>query len=305
MDHIVICSQHLATVVADDTSANAAPATALVSTLQEKPFTETIQILQDYFQSNDNGAAARRGSGILTYAEPVDYTLNGTTERRDRLYYADEFARVFGSVLPTLKTDSRESEEQRFLLDLYNRFIRPFKPDKGFDTSSQISESRDLDAYEPSPAKKIFSKNIHRRDGVCLFCWGTQIEAIHLVQPESRDGAGYGQSLLAAAGVDLNDVQNGVILCLNCRDMFYNLQLCIDATHNDRKRFLVKVVPSIHSRLPWSDIVKDFTVCREVRRKGFITSCSMPEVEWTDRQSDDTTGEMTISLKREAILKTT
>ncbi|KAJ3116998.1 hypothetical protein HDU96_008169 [Phlyctochytrium bullatum] len=84
-------------------------------------YERTIQILEKYFQSNDDDVRQDEGpfdgwnnrnkfyflKGILTYAEPVYYTFNGTTERRDQEFYADEFARVFGTLLPALSTEAQ------------------------------------------------------------------------------------------------------------------------------------------------------------------------------------------------------
>ncbi|KAJ3116992.1 hypothetical protein HDU96_008163 [Phlyctochytrium bullatum] len=293
-----------------NTSASTAAAQASIQ--DDQRYERTIQILRAYFQSNDDDARPEEGpfegwtnrnkfyflKGILTYAETVNYTLNGTTERRDRTFYVDEFARVFGTVLATLNTDSRVLEEKRYIQDLYNRFIQPFKPDAGNETPPQMSESSSGD---DSPSHhQIFSKNVLCRDRVCLCCWDDLIEAVHLVQPEPRNGAGYSQNLLTTAGIDAYEVHNGVLLCWKCRDMFYGLKLYIDTDTDNRNRFLCKFVPVSTAERPW---YKSIIYCKGTRKSNQdfeLSSNTIPKVDWSQRHIEDASGELAVYFARKS-----
>ncbi|KAJ3106787.1 hypothetical protein HDU96_008117 [Phlyctochytrium bullatum] len=261
-----------------DTAVSAPPPpAALVSIHDDHRFERTIQILSAYFQSNDDDARPDEGplegwnncnkfyflKGILTYAEPVNYTFNGTTERRDRNFYADEFARMFGT------HTGRETE--------------------------------------PSPNHQMFSKNILRRDGVCLFCWYTGnagLEAVHLI-PKQRDGTGCSQSLLVADGIDADDVQNGVLLFSNCQDAFYHLRRYIDITHGHEgpMRFWAKIMNNnVTNEDPdlYPFAINDLKKTRRFRKALLTVSNLTPMIDWIERQAENERGEMEVYFTKDS-----
>ncbi|KAJ3106784.1 hypothetical protein HDU96_008114 [Phlyctochytrium bullatum] len=289
---------------------------ATAPTQQVERFERTVQILREYFQSNDDQARQEEGpfagwnyqnkfyflKGILTYAEPVEYSsnCNGTIERRDRLFYAEEFARVFGTVLPSLNAEARVLEEERYLQDLYDRFIKPCKSsDDASETSSQMSS----ESNEPPPGHQLFSESVYRRDGACLFCWAAVFDydgAVHLIQREPPNVPGYSQSLLAMAGIEFDDVQNGMLVCLNCGDLFEDMSLYVDVEHSDRNRFLIKFVPNNDTRMPWVPRVEDLKGIRGVIQKVYLKHKRIPAVDWMERRPEDEHGEMEIYFARES-----
>ncbi|KAJ3118587.1 hypothetical protein HDU96_000048 [Phlyctochytrium bullatum] len=105
--------------------------------------------------------------------------------------------------------------------------------------------------------------------------------------------------MLATAGVEIDDVHNGVLLCLTRRGLFYDLQLYldVDAKHEGRKRFLGKVDPISTSIYPWNESVSDFKECRERKRKR---SVYVPQVDWAQRHVEDATGELEMYFTRES-----
>ncbi|KAJ3370299.1 hypothetical protein HDU84_001462 [Entophlyctis sp. JEL0112] len=118
-------------------------------------------------------------NGILTHApDPL------------REEYAAKFFWTFGSpALPAPDTD----EEWRCLELLYDRFIEPFKGNRSSNGSSHDStassregslDALDLNAVDPTRAN--FQAALHKRDKVCLFCWGNLgYDAVQIIAQKS------------------------------------------------------------------------------------------------------------------------
>ncbi|KAJ3116999.1 hypothetical protein HDU96_008170 [Phlyctochytrium bullatum] len=104
-------------------------------------------------------------------------------------------------------------------------------------------------------------------------------------------------NLLAAAGIQLNDVQNGVLLCPLCRGGFDKLQLYIENdTREGHTRYLAKV-SNVHDenlmRL-YPDL--ELKSKREIRKKLFVCLASDSGLGAACRQwqVEDATGEMEV-----------
>ncbi|KAJ3386856.1 hypothetical protein HDU84_001238 [Entophlyctis sp. JEL0112] len=176
--------------------------------------------------------------GILTYApDPLK------EEYIAKLYW------TFGSsTLPEPETD----EERSFLNLLYARFIEPFKQHgksgssnaspHGSTPSTPIGSSIALDLNAVDPTHANFRSALHKRDKVCLFCWGNlQLDAAHLIaQKHSPSLSLIIPDLLSRAGLDsVYRVQNGILLCKVCHGEFDSLRRYIDVVDG---RFVAKVV---------------------------------------------------------------
>ncbi|KAJ3025556.1 UNVERIFIED_CONTAM: hypothetical protein HDU68_007002 [Siphonaria sp. JEL0065] len=177
-------------------------------------------------------------NGILTYAP------DSLKEE-----YVAKFYWTFGSsTLPKPDTD----EERGCLNLLYARFIEPFKQHgKSGSSNASAHESTpstpggpltalDLNAVDPTHAN--FRSALHKRDKVCLFCWGNEaLDAAHLIaQKPSASPSLIIPDLLHRASLDsVYRVQNGILLCAVCHRRFDDLRRYIDVVDN---RLVAKVV---------------------------------------------------------------
>ncbi|KAJ3006233.1 UNVERIFIED_CONTAM: hypothetical protein HDU68_004203 [Siphonaria sp. JEL0065] len=268
-------------------------------------YVETLQKLADFYAISDvsgalNEAVSMSGPRRPTWSQFKKQNklgfLNGIlTYAPDPLKeeYVAKFYWTFGSsTLPEPDTD----EERNCLNLLYARFIEPFKQ-HGMSGSSNASPHEstpstpggsltalDLNAVDPTHSK--FRSALHKRDKVCLFCWGNlELDAAHLIaQKPSASLSLIIPDLLSRAGLDsVYRVQNGILLCKVCHGQFDKLRRYIDVVDD---RFVAKVVnltndPHDHV---WRSVVDDLRGTRTLRER-----------KWTGRQAiDDATGEMVV-----------
>jgi hypothetical protein len=128
-------------------------------------------------------------------------------------------------------------------------------------------------------------KQLLKRDGGCLFCWQRhQRRGVHVVT-HSDDLAG-GPSLFDQTGIaQMHSVQNGLLLCGNCRYAFSSLSKYVDIVD---QKMVVKVVNATNDEQnqQWKRSIRDLKMLRAIR-----------EEDWTDtdkRQSIESNGEMAL-----------
>ncbi|KAJ3390639.1 hypothetical protein HDU84_007190 [Entophlyctis sp. JEL0112] len=110
------------------------------------------------------------------------------------------------------------------------------------DPSQAVGSLTALDLNAVDPTHANFRSALHKRDEVCLFCWGNlQLDAAHLIaQKPSPSLSLIIPDLLSRAGLDSVDrVQNGILLCKVCHGEFDALRRYIDVVDD---RFVAKVV---------------------------------------------------------------
>ncbi|KAJ3356644.1 hypothetical protein HDU83_000506 [Entophlyctis luteolus] len=221
-------------------------------------YDETLQKLADFYAISDitgalNEVASVSGPRRPTWSQFKKQNklgfLNGVlTYAPDPLkeeYVAKLYWTFGSSTLPEAETD----EERSCLNLLYARFIEPFKQRAssnaspyGSTPSTPIGSSIALDLNAVDPTHANFRSALHKRDEVCLFCWGNlQLDAAHLIaQKPSPSLSLIIPDLLSRAGLDSVDrVQNGILLCKVCHGEFDALRRYIDVVDD---RFVAKVV---------------------------------------------------------------
>ncbi|KAJ3002837.1 UNVERIFIED_CONTAM: hypothetical protein HDU68_005985 [Siphonaria sp. JEL0065] len=223
-------------------------------------YVETLQKLADFYVISDvtgalNEVASVSGLRRPTWSQFKNQNklgfLNGIlTYAPDPLKeeYIAKFYWTFGSsTLPEPETD----EERSCLNLLYARFIEPFKQ-HGMSGSSNASPHEstpstpggsltalDLNAVDPTHAN--FRSALHKRDEVCLFCWGNlALDAALIAQKPAASLSLIIPDLLSRGGLDsVYRVQNGILLCKVCHGQFDKLRRYIDVVDG---RFVAKVV---------------------------------------------------------------
>lgn len=129
----------------------------------------------------------------------------------------------------------------------FNLYIGHFHKDYKVESlaSSQPSKSKealDDQAYiDATPNPTNFKKALMKRDGVCLFCWNNhQLQGAHIVSQKLKEFSYNESEILQRTGLsNVNQVQNGLLLCIMCHAEFDILQRYIDIENDS---LIVKIV---------------------------------------------------------------
>jgi hypothetical protein len=154
-------------------------------------------------------------------------------------------------------------EDNIFIEDMYNYYIRPFKQHNGTGSSchtpSDVSSPKsspkssknssransvvdDDDYKSPQLSHTNLKKSVTARDGVCLFCWGREeLHGAHIIaQKNAFVSLDDNVALLQRAGLeDKHQVQNGLLLCSVCHGRFDALKRYVDVVGD---KLVLKVV---------------------------------------------------------------
>ena len=130
--------------------------------------------------------------------------------------------------------------------EMYEKYVKPFLQHDLNCTNNNVnqvagnSDGGSRASSAGSGSSNGLAKTLEKRDGGCLFCWNPEYpQFAHILAQKNRFLGNIG-TLLERIGIsDINAVQNGLSLCLNCHNLFNRLQVYVEA---DQDRLLVKFV---------------------------------------------------------------
>ncbi|KAJ3411224.1 hypothetical protein HDV05_002568 [Chytridiales sp. JEL 0842] len=124
------------------------------------------------------------------------------------------------------------------IYEWYDLHIGPFKSPKWWSPCS--SACSDCGPPSKEPFHSELRTAVRARDGVCLFCWNPEsLETARIIAPK-ENFTEISYTVLQAAGFDhMNQVQNGLLLCANCRGQFDMLNIYVDVVNG---KMVVKVI---------------------------------------------------------------
>ncbi|KAI8922850.1 hypothetical protein BC831DRAFT_473933 [Entophlyctis helioformis] len=129
--------------------------------------------------------------------------------------------------------------EQAFISRMFDYYIRPFHLAYNYGSEcrtplavSQSGSAESLDGNSAEPTHYKLKKLLQARDGGCLFCWRhSPCAASHIITQQSAHGI---DAALTRAGLRwMHQVQNGLLLCLNCRGDFGRFRVYVDEVGGD------------------------------------------------------------------------
>ncbi|KAI9332068.1 hypothetical protein BDR26DRAFT_824137, partial [Obelidium mucronatum] len=210
--------------------------------------------------------------GVLEYGLPIHKTkvnaaLNSTT-------FSEQ------------QTFSRTLQSSTLIDELFEYYITPFH--KGYSNesecntpigstaiSSRASSTEDLD-YLPEDVvltHASFKKAVTKRDGGCLFCWGrAAVEGCHIITQKNEVMEDDELALFQRAGMkQKHQVQNGLLLCKVCHDLFDNLKLYVDVAG---EQLVLKVVnkderEDVEKTTEWRRNLRDLRGTRVLREEDW------------------------------------
>ena len=171
--------------------------------------------------------------------------------------------------------------EPTFIDRMFDWYIMPFHksynwnsshtPLKGLSRSNSgqtsVKEEEDQDYQSKEFSHKNLKEAVEKRDEVCLFCWDMlECEGAHIIAQKNmlHDES----SLLKRAGLEQkHQVQNSLLLCLNCHSQFGKLKRYVDFIDD---KLVIKVVNETNDTE--SDKHKDWEIATDflqsIRRTG-------------------------------------
>ncbi|EGF82855.1 hypothetical protein BATDEDRAFT_23076 [Batrachochytrium dendrobatidis JAM81] len=136
---------------------------------------------------------------------------------------------------------------------MFGYYILPFHKDYNDSSSyhtpvssnptSRNNSADDLDyvAKVSELQHKYLNKVVEKRDGVCLFCWDKlSLQGAHIISQKNIGMAYNKPSILLRAGLtQKHQIQNGLLLCINCHDQFGKLKQYVDVVDD---KLVIKVI---------------------------------------------------------------
>jgi hypothetical protein len=159
---------------------------------------------------------------------------NGVIEYGDEVHINELYQHLIGN--PTVESF------KAFINDMFLFYIYPFKTNNGSvnTTPSDRITSRPVSPHEIYEAlsntalsftPSNFKSNLVDRDSACLFCFvRCGLEGAHIIAHKRKNPVYFSQQdILQDAGLqNINQVQNGLLLCLMCHNAFDRLNLYVD-----------------------------------------------------------------------------
>ncbi|KAK6098740.1 hypothetical protein MT418_8436 [Batrachochytrium dendrobatidis] len=261
--------------------------------------TATTQLLNEYYQISTQAIPTQRVKsewqddnkrgfflGIIQEGE-----TSHTTQLHD-LLAANQFAeqQQFST-----KVQLADSEHPRTFIDeMFEYYILPFHKDYNDSSSchtpassktpSRTNSARNISNVpkESELSHRDLKNAVEKRDGACLFCWDKlSLQGAHI-------GVAYNESpiLLRAGLAQKHQIQNGLLLCINCHSRFGKLRQYVDVVDD---KLVIKVInetndPTSEKHMNWIETIEDLEVIRRTRQKRWIDN----------RQAVESNGEMAL-----------
>ncbi|OAJ39484.1 hypothetical protein BDEG_23323 [Batrachochytrium dendrobatidis JEL423] len=166
---------------------------------------------------------------------------------------------------------------------MFGYYILPFHKDYNDSSSyhtpvssnptSRNNSADDLDyvAKVSELQHKYLNKVVEKRDGVCLFCWDKlSLQGAHIISQKNIGMAYNKPSILLRAGLtQKHQIQNGLLLCINCHDQFGKLKQYVDVVDD---KLVIKVINETNDltsdkHKKWIETIEDLKVIRRTRQK--------------------------------------
>ncbi|KAJ3411222.1 hypothetical protein HDV05_002566 [Chytridiales sp. JEL 0842] len=149
-------------------------------------------------------------------------------------YYPEHSQEVVDLLGCCSKPPSDDTITQK-IYDWYDLHIGPFKGPKWWSPCSSVSD------YVQEPFHSDLRTAVRARDGVCLFCWDSvTLQTARIIAPKENITEIRCNAVLQVAGLnDVNQTQNGLLLCSKCHGHFDMLNMCVDVVNG---KMVVKVI---------------------------------------------------------------